>query len=79
MQKIWLDMNQNFSFKIPKRIKVMKKSKKNDEVVYFSEYLSRLGIQYRSMITLKIRSCIVLGINMLLIRDLYRYYKKYWL
>ncbi len=44
MQKIWLDMNQNFSFKIPKRIKVMKKSKKNDEVVNFSEYLSRLGI-----------------------------------
>lgn len=79
MQKIWLDVNQNFSFKIPRRIKVMKKSKKNDEVVNFSEYLSRLGIQYRSMITLKIRSCIVLAINMLLIRDLYRYYKKFWL
>lgn len=57
----------------------MRKSKKNDETVSMLDFLSRLGIQYQSMITLKIRSCIVLGINMLLIRDLYRYYKKYWL
>lgn len=79
MQKIWLNMNQSFSFKTPKRSKVMRKSKKNDETVSMLDFLSRLGIQYQSMITLKIRSCIVLGINMLLILDLYRYYKKYWL
>lgn len=57
----------------------MKKSKKNAETVSMLEYLSRLGILYQSMITLKIKSCIVLGINMLLIRDLYRYYNKHWL
>ena len=79
MQKIWLNMIQSFSFKTPKRSKVMRKSKKNDETVSMLDFLSRLGIQYQSMITLKIRSCIVLAINILIIQDLYRYFKRTWL